>query len=100
MKLRFFFFYVHPSYLKKKNNIFSDLLTQLNMQNMDSSFIGIICSSYNTDTTTMVSELNNNIEMSRTSFVFQKIIRIYNWSQTDRYIKFPSTSSCLPLTNI
>ncbi|KAE9524355.1 hypothetical protein AGLY_015394 [Aphis glycines] len=34
-----------------------DLQTQLNLQNMDSCFIGIICSSYNTDTTTMMKEM-------------------------------------------
>lgn len=41
---------------------FSDLQTQLNLQNMDSCFIGIICSSYNTDTTTMVRILDEYIE--------------------------------------
>ncbi|XP_050531197.1 lys-63-specific deubiquitinase BRCC36-like [Daktulosphaira vitifoliae] len=35
-----------------------DLQTQLNLQNMDSCFLGIICSSYNTDTTTMMKEMN------------------------------------------
>lgn len=38
--------------------LISDLQTQLNLQNMDSCFIGIICSSFNTDATTMVRALH------------------------------------------
>lgn len=55
-------YYNDTLFIKKKIKLisnfdfynFSDLQTQLNLQNMDSCFIGIICSSYNTDTTTMV----------------------------------------------
>lgn len=47
------------------------------MQNMDAGFIGIICSSYNTDVTTMVSDYNNsNIEMFT---IGHKLICILNF---------------------
>ncbi|XP_001948425.1 lys-63-specific deubiquitinase BRCC36 [Acyrthosiphon pisum] len=48
-------YHSHPHITVWPSNV--DLQTQLNLQNMDSCFIGIICSSYNTDTTTMMKEM-------------------------------------------
>lgn len=48
-------YHSHPHITVWPSNV--DLQTQLNLQNMDSCFIGIICSSYNTDTTTMMREM-------------------------------------------
>jgi len=48
-------YHSHPHITVWPSNV--DLQTQLNLQNMDSCFIGIICSSYNTDTSTMVKEM-------------------------------------------
>ncbi|VVC41045.1 JAB1/MPN/MOV34 metalloenzyme domain,Brcc36 isopeptidase [Cinara cedri] len=48
-------YHSHPHITVWPSNV--DLQTQLNLQNMDSCFVGIICSSYNTDTTAMVREM-------------------------------------------
>ncbi|XP_050427013.1 lys-63-specific deubiquitinase BRCC36-like [Adelges cooleyi] len=49
-------YHSHPHITVWPSNV--DLQTQLNLQNMDSCFLGIICSSYNTDPTTMMKEMN------------------------------------------